>query len=68
MTGLSGLAAGVVARDRTAVGRAITLVESTRPEDRRFAQDLLSRLLPHAGGAHRVAMRRRTRGLRVNRR
>ncbi|MCY4664039.1 MAG: hypothetical protein OXC00_05180, partial [Acidimicrobiaceae bacterium] len=56
MTGLSGLAAGVVARDRTALGRAITLVEPPRPEDRRFAQDLLSRLLPHAGRAHRVGI------------
>ena len=42
--------------DRTAVGRAITLVESTRPDDRRSGQDLLARLLPHAGGAHRVGI------------
>ena len=48
--------AGVLAGDRTAMGRAITLVESTRPEDRRLARELLSRLLPHAGGAHRVGI------------
>ena len=50
------LIAGVLAGDRTAVGRAITLVESTRPDDRRSGQDLLARLLPHAGGAHRVGI------------
>ena len=56
MTDAGELAAGVLAEDRTAIGRAITLVESTRPDDRRLAQELLSRLLPHAGGAHRVGI------------
>ena len=46
----------VRAGDRTAVGRAITLVESSRSEDRRLAQELLSQLLPHAGGANRVGI------------
>ena len=50
------LADRVLAGDRTAMGRAITLVESTRPEDRRDAQELLAQLLPHAGGAHRVGI------------
>ncbi len=53
---MTGLAAGVLAGDRTALGRAITLVESTRPDDRGRAQELLSELLPHAGGAHRVGV------------
>ena len=53
---MDDLAAGVLAGDRTAMGRAITLVESTRPDDRRLAQELLSRLLPHAGGAQRVGI------------
>lgn len=53
---MAGLAAGVLAGDRTALGRAITLVESTRPDDRSRAQELLSQLLPHAGGAHRVGI------------
>ena len=53
---MDDLAAGVLAGDRTAMGRAVTLVESTRPDDRRLAQELLSRLLPHAGGAHRVGI------------
>ena len=53
---MDGLTAGVLDGDRTAMGRAITLVESTRPEDRRQAQALLAELLPHAGGAHRVGV------------
>lgn len=50
------LAERVRAGDRTAIGRAITLVESTHPDDRRNAQALLAELLPHAGGAHRVGI------------
>ncbi|MXW98487.1 MAG: methylmalonyl Co-A mutase-associated GTPase MeaB [Acidimicrobiaceae bacterium] len=53
---MDDLVAGVRAGDRTSMGRAITLVESTRPEDRRQAQALLAELLPHAGGAHRVGI------------
>ena len=53
---MDDLIAAVRAGDRTALGRAITLVESTRPEDRRGAQALLAALLPHAGGAHRVGI------------
>ena len=46
----------VASGDRASVARAITLVESTRPDHRRQAQELLARLLPHAGGAHRVGI------------
>ena len=53
---MDDLTAAVLTGDRTAMGRAITLVESTRPDDRRDAQELLSQLLPHAGGAHRVGI------------
>jgi len=38
------------------LGRAITLVESNRPDHQDLAQDLLVRLLPHAGGSHRVGI------------
>jgi LAO/AO transport system kinase len=48
--------AGVLAADRTALGRAITLVESTRPDHREAARELLGRLLRHAGGAHRIGV------------
>ena len=53
---MDDLTAAVLTGDRTAMGRAITLVESTRSDDRRDAQELLSQLLPHAGGAHRVGI------------
>jgi LAO/AO transport system kinase len=38
------------------VARAITLVESTRPDHRDLAQKLLVELTPHAGGARRVGI------------
>ena len=50
------LEAGVRARDRARIARAITLVESTRADDQVLAQELLARLLPRAGGARRVGI------------
>ncbi len=47
---------GVRAGERSAVGRAITLVESAHADHRGAAQDLLTRLLPHAAGSHRVGI------------
>jgi LAO/AO transport system kinase len=47
---------GVLAGDRRATARAITLVESTRGDHREAAQELLAALLPHAGGARRVGI------------
>lgn len=49
-------AAGVVAGDRTVLARAITLVESSRPEHREQAQELLVRILPKTGNAHRIGV------------
>ncbi|CCH34916.1 methylmalonyl Co-A mutase-associated GTPase MeaB [Actinosynnema sp. NPDC047251] len=49
-------AEGVLAGNRSTLARAITLVESTRADHRRLAQDLLVELLPHAGGAHRIGI------------
>ncbi|GGS25189.1 ATPase/protein kinase [Actinokineospora fastidiosa] len=49
-------AEGVLAGDRGLLSRAITLVESRRPDHRALAQRLLVELLPHAGGAHRVGI------------
>jgi LAO/AO transport system kinase len=46
----------VLAGDRTAIGRAITLVESTLPTHRLEAATLVERLLPHTGDAHRVGI------------
>ena len=56
VTAASELAAGVLAGDRTAIGRAITLVESTLPAHRVDAAALLDQLLPHSGDAHRVGI------------
>ena len=50
------LAKGVLDGSRATIARAITLVESTRPDHREAAQQLLMELLEHAGGAHRVGI------------
>lgn len=50
------LASAVRAGDRSALPRAITLVESTRADHRQQAQELLLELLPAAGGARRVGI------------
>lgn len=42
--------------DRVALGRAITLVESTRPEDRRLSEALVQHCLEHAGQALRLGI------------
>ena len=53
---VQALADGVLAGDRTAIARAITLVESRRVDHREQAQLLLARLLPHTGSAQRVGI------------
>lgn len=50
------LAAGVRAGDRSALGRSITLVESTRRDHQALAQELLSLLLPDTGKSHRIGI------------
>ncbi|MER5863354.1 methylmalonyl Co-A mutase-associated GTPase MeaB [Kitasatospora sp. NPDC002040] len=47
---------GVLDGSRAYIARAITLVESTRPDHRALAQQLLARLLPHSGRAVRVGV------------
>ena len=42
--------------ERRALARAVTLVESTRPDDRRAAEKLIERILPGAGGATRIGI------------
>jgi LAO/AO transport system kinase len=53
---VAAYAKGVLAGDRGTLSKAITLVESRRPDHRALAQQLLVELLPHAGGAHRVGI------------
>jgi LAO/AO transport system kinase len=50
------LAAAVHSGDRTELSRAITLLESTRPDRREQAQRLLLRLTPESGHALRVGI------------
>ncbi|GAA2609092.1 methylmalonyl Co-A mutase-associated GTPase MeaB [Streptomyces axinellae] len=47
---------GVLDGSRAQIARAITLVESRRSDHRELAQQLLTALLPHAGGARRVGI------------
>lgn len=46
----------VLSGDRAALARAITLVESTRPEHARIATALIDELLPHTGAAKRIGI------------
>ncbi|MFI0724183.1 methylmalonyl Co-A mutase-associated GTPase MeaB [Streptomyces sp. NPDC021224] len=49
-------AEGVLEGRRAFVARAITLVESARPDHRALAQRMLTELLPHTGGARRIGI------------
>ncbi|MDN5758315.1 MAG: methylmalonyl Co-A mutase-associated GTPase MeaB [Tomitella sp.] len=53
---VGALAEGIRARRRADLSRAITLVESTRPDHRAHAQELLMELLPESGGSHRIGI------------
>ncbi len=50
------LAAGVAAGNRTALGQAITLVESNRADHATDAAALIEELLPQTGGSHRIGI------------
>ncbi|MBI9077292.1 MAG: methylmalonyl Co-A mutase-associated GTPase MeaB [Desulfatibacillum sp.] len=47
---------GVLERDRTVLGRAITLVESNAPAHMERAQRMLKELIPHTGNSTRVGI------------
>ena len=53
---MSDLAERVLAGDRAAISKAITVVESTRADHRAEARELLTALGPHAGNAVRVGI------------
>ncbi|OZC82375.1 methylmalonyl Co-A mutase-associated GTPase MeaB [Rhodococcus sp. 06-412-2C] len=53
---IDAVAESVRANERSGLARAITLVESTRSDHRELAQQLLLRVLPDAGGSHRVGI------------
>lgn len=53
---LTTLAASIRAGERRALSKAITLIESTKKEDRELAERLLVELLPESGGALRLGL------------
>ncbi len=53
---LDGIVRGTPVVQRRAMAKAITLLESTRPDHRQQADALLTRLLPHTGGAFRLGI------------
>jgi LAO/AO transport system kinase len=53
---VDALEEGVLAGNRTSLGRAITLVESRRADHHEQAQELLLRLLPKSGDSTRVGI------------
>ncbi|HMN91793.1 MAG TPA: methylmalonyl Co-A mutase-associated GTPase MeaB [Hydrogenophaga sp.] len=52
----AGIVGGAPVVQRRAMAKAITLLESTRPDHRQQADALLTRLLPHTGGAFRLGI------------
>ena len=50
------LVKGVLARDRTLIGQALTLVESSQPGDRETSKELLKELAKKADGSIRVGV------------
>src|SRR5262249_11869030 len=47
---------GVLGCKRAILSRAITLIESHRPDHEEMAHELVNRLLPHTGGSIRVGL------------
>ncbi|RYF89360.1 MAG: methylmalonyl Co-A mutase-associated GTPase MeaB, partial [Caulobacteraceae bacterium] len=53
---LDSLASRLIAGDRAALARAITLVESRRTDHQAAARQLLQRIMPHTGAAQRLGI------------
>ena len=47
---------GILEGNRMILSRAITLVESSRPQDRRLAEQVLEEIMPHTGGSLRIGI------------
>ena len=56
MSGAEELAAALRGGSRRALARAVTLVESTRPDHRAEAERLIEAILPATGGATRIGI------------
>ena len=52
----SACATGILGGDRVALARAITLIESSRPDHQERARELLEACLPHAGRSVRLGI------------
>lgn len=50
------LVEAILRRDRAALGRVITLLESTRDADQKTGEAVLAALMPHTGGSHRIGI------------
>lgn len=53
---VDGYLRGILARDRVVLARAITLIESTRPDHEALARDLVNRVMPHTGQSIRIGI------------
>ncbi len=47
---------GILKGDRNLLGQAITLIESTRPDQKQLAQDIIRLCVPHAGDSVRIGI------------
>ena len=47
---------GIINNDRSTLGRAITLIESSLPDDMEIARQLINRCLPHSGNSIRLGI------------
>lgn len=54
--GLDALVAGVCGGDRAVLARAITLLESRRPDHRALADAVLAEVMPRTGGSQRLGI------------
>ena len=53
---LEEYAGGILSGDRMRLARAISLVESSNPDHQKLAQELLIRIAPKTGQAHRIGI------------
>ena len=47
---------GIISKNKLALARAITLIESTLPKHQELAQEILSKIMPHTGNSIRLGI------------
>jgi LAO/AO transport system kinase len=50
------LSARIIAKDKSALSEAITLLESTNPDHKKVATDIIQQCLPHSGNSFRLGI------------